>query len=474
MVEVKSQQIETIESGLTPEVLTLLAIKKRGEATELLVERIEELNHIYTTRNDSKTEMWIYNNGVYVPHGKSFVKEYCRRILGQAFNTHICNEVINKIEADTYIDSDEFFKIDYKNEVPVENGILNILTRDLNPFDPKKIFFNKLPIKYNPDLDCPNIHKHLKDVLKSEDDVKVLYEIIGFGLYKDYFLEKMFMFAGDGRNGKGKTIDLIRRFFGIDNCASVPLSSLNEDNFCVSELFGKMVNLAGDLSNTSLKQTGMLKQTTGRDLIGAKRKFLTDLKFINHAKHIFACNQLPKVYDMSDGFWDRWVLFEFPFKFIPQSEYDNLTEEERENKKILDPQHIDRISTQEELNGLLNRALDGLDRILINKEFSYSKGSSDVKKFWIRKSDSFIAFCMDHLEESYNHNLSKVELRKAFHNYCGSHRVKGVSDKAMSISLQEIFGVVEIRKYFEGITTLLWDGIKFKEDSKYNFERGKL
>jgi len=474
MVEVNTKQIETIESGLTPEVLTLLAIKKRGEATELLVNRIENLNHIYTTRDDNKTEMWIYNNGVYVPHGKSFVKEYCRRILGQAFNTHICNEVINKIEADTYIDSDDFFKIDYKNEIPVENGILNILTRDLNPFNPKKIFFNKLPLKYNPNAECPNIDKHLKDVLKSEDDVEVIYEIIGFGLYKDYFLEKMFMFVGDGRNGKGKTIDLMRRFFGVENCASVPLGSLHEDTFCVSELFGKMVNLAGDLSNTSLKHTGMLKQTTGRDLIGAKRKFLTDLKFINHAKHIFACNQLPKVYDMSDGFWDRWLLFEFPFKFIPQSEYDNLDKQERINKKILDPQHIDRISTQQELDGLLNRALDGLDRILINKEFSYSRGSSEVKKFWIRKSDSFIAFCMDNLEETHEGSISKVDLRKSFHNYCNQHKVRGVSDKAMSISLQELFGVIETRRYAEGLTTLLWEGIKFKDSSKYKFTKGEL
>ena len=474
MVEVKTPQVETIVSGLTEEVLTLLAIKKRGAATELIVERIESNNHIYTTRNDTKTEMWIYNNGVYVPHGKSFIKEYCRRVLGGAFNTHICNEVISKIEADTFIESDDFFKIDYKTEIPVENGILNIETRDLYPFNPKKIFFNKLPIKYDPDADCPNIDKHLKDILKSEDDVEVIYEIIGFGLYKDYFLEKMFMFVGDGRNGKGKTIDLIRRFFGIENCASVPLASLNEDSFCVSELFGKMVNLAGDLSITSLKHTGMLKQTTGRDLIGSKRKFLTDLKFINHAKHIFACNQLPKVYDMSEGFWDRWMLFEFPFKFIPQSEYNNLKEEEKINKKILDPQHIDRISTQQELNGLLNRALDGLDRILINKEFSYSKGSNEVKKFWIRKSDSFIAFCYDNLEEANDGVISKAELRKSYYNYCKNHKVKGSSDKAIAISLQEIFGVIEGRKSVEGVVSYFWEGIKFKEGSKYNFTRGKL
>ena len=280
------------------------------------------------------------------------------------------------------------------------------------------------------------------------------------------------MLVGDGRNGKGKTIDLIRRFIGIDNCSSVPLSALEENSFRISELFGKMVNLAGDLSNTALKETGMLKQTTGRDLIGAKRKFLPDIKFINYSKHIFACNQLPKVYDMSEGFWSRWVVFEFPNTFIAKSEYDKLDEIGRKGKKILDPRHIEKISSKEELSGLLNKALEGLDRIFKNKEFSYSKGSSEIKKFWVRKSDSFIAFCLDNLEESNDGLIPKAELRKCYHNYCKKHKLKGTSDKAIAITLQELFGVMDIRKYHEGTTTFYWEGIQFRISSKYKFKGG--
>jgi len=472
MVEIISSQIEVIESGLTQEVLTLLAIKKRGEATELLVQRIKIQFRIYTTRDDNKTEVWIYKKGVYVSQGKSFIREFIRKIMGQAFNNHICNEVISKIEADTFIDSEKFFRNNYINEIPVENGILNIIDETLSPFTPSKIFFNKIPISYEPNAKCPKIEKHLKEVLKSEDDIKVIYEIIGFLLYKDYFLEKMVMFVGNGRNGKGKTIDLIRRFIGLDNCASVPLSALTDNTFRLSELFGKMTNLAGDLSNTSLKDTGMLKQTTGRDLIGAKRKFLNDIKFINYAKHIFACNDLPKVYDMSDGFWERWIVLEFPYQFISQSEYDKL--ESKENKKILDPHHIDKISTSKELSGLLKKSLEGLHRILKNKEFSYSKGSDEIKKMWVRKADSFIAFCLDNLEESNPESMTKAELRKAYHNYCKQHKLRGCSDKAISITLQELFGVIESRVYNQGITTYKWEGIKFSEGSKYNFYKGKI
>jgi P4 family phage/plasmid primase-like protien len=388
--------------------------------------------------------------------------------LSKYYSQWIFGKTMEKIEPDTFIDSQKFFNISYIEEIPVQNGILNVLTKELKPFDSTKIFFNKLPIVYDPTKDCPSIEKHLKEVLKSEDDVQVIYEIIGFLLYKDYFLEKMFMFVGDGRNGKGKTIDLIRRFLGVENCSSVPLSVLTDDTFRISELFGKMANLAGDLSNTSLKDTGMLKQTTGRDLIGAKRKFLNDIKFVNHAKHIFACNDLPKVYDMSKGFWSRWLVLEFPYEFISESEYNQLEESKRTMKRILDPYHIDKISSEDELSGLLNKALGGLERIRKNKGFSYSKGTEEIKKFWIRKSDSFVAFCFDNVEEDLEQEITKSELRKAYHKYCSENKLKGCSDKAMAITLQEMFGATDSQTInYGGKHITLWEGIKIKDGSKY-------
>ena len=44
-------------------------------------------------------------------------------------------------------------------------------------------------------------------------------------------------------------------------------SEINE--FEINELYGKLVNLTGDLSYHELKETGMLKQLIGRDLITA-------------------------------------------------------------------------------------------------------------------------------------------------------------------------------------------------------------
>jgi len=467
----KQKKDENEVYSLKMEVVSLIAQKKRREATELVVDFIENKEYIYSTREDTKSEMWIYKNGIYNPNGKSYIGEQCRKILGEHFTTHLMNEILSKIEADTYIDSEKFFKNNYIDEIPVENGILNIKQKKLNPFNPEKIFFNKLPVKYNPKSKCPEITNHLKNVLKNGEDVKVLFEVFGFLLYKDYFIEKAIMFIGDGRNGKGKTIDLMKRFLGADNCCSVPLNSLSEGGFRTWDLFGKMANLAGDLSSNALKETSTLKQTTGRDLIGADRKNKSTVNFVNYAKHIFACNDLPRVYDFSRGFWERWILFEFPYTFVKQEIYDSLNEEEKKKYKIMDVFIMDKLSSSEELSGLLNEAIEGFHRILKQKDFSYSIGVDEVKKFWVRKSDSFTSFAMDHLEESYDASITKQKLRKSFMGYCKAHKIKGASDKNIKVVLEEMFGVTESQNS-SGMR--VWEGVKFKESSNYNYVEGKL
>jgi phage/plasmid-associated DNA primase len=41
-------------------------------------------------------------------------------------------------------------------------------------------------------------------------DLEVFYELVGYCLWKDYQIEKAVMMVGGGRNGKGKTIEMIK------------------------------------------------------------------------------------------------------------------------------------------------------------------------------------------------------------------------------------------------------------------------
>lgn len=467
--EVKIEEVENISSEyerIKEKYLLYLSGKEKdwSNASEILTKFILSKMFIYTTKDDTKSEMWIYKDGIYVPQGKSEVKDLLRRVLEEHYSIFIANMVLSKIETDTFIEAEKFFTISYPGEIPVNNGILNITTLALNPFNPKKIFFNKCPVNFDITKQCPMIDKFLRDVLAKEEDISIFYELAGFALLDEYKYEKAFMLHGDGRNGKGKSIELLKRLFGVESCCSLQLSALKSEDFDVSELFGKRLNLAGDIGHQDLKETNMFKSLTGRDLVSAKRKFLKNIHFQNNAKFVFACNELPMVYDLTKGFWDRWILLDFPYTFVTQEELDKA--EDKSKLKLRDADIINKITTSDELSGLLNQAILGLNRLTENKRFSNTKGSEEVKSTWIRKSNSFIAFCWDMIRDEYDGRIAKKQLRKKYSEYCKIHKIPPKSEFVVKKVLQENYGAIEIRDNERlgdsYIRNDFWEGITWK------------
>ncbi|MDD4082228.1 MAG: phage/plasmid primase, P4 family [Sphaerochaetaceae bacterium] len=475
----KNEHLEDAASKalLKDYVLTLLASRKRTEATELIVKWIqgEKLDgqkrqtkkYIYTIRSDEKPEIWIYKEGIYVPEGKTFIQQICRDILNEAYTTSFANQVISKIQTDTFIEAKNFFENKHIEYVPVQNGLLNIFTKKITKFDPKKIFFNKLPITFDKNARCQNIIKHFKTVLKDTDDAMVMFELFGFLLIRDYKFEKAVMFIGDGRNGKGKTLELIKTFLSPENCSSIPLQQIEKDAYSIGELQNKLANISGDLSPTALNETGRFKELTGKDFISAQRKFLTRLQFVNYAKLFFSCNKLPKSKDTTNAFWERWLLFEFPYTFKTQNEINKINEKDKKNFRLKDINILEKLTTKKELSGLLNIVLDGLKNITKNKKFSYSKGTEDVKNMWIRKSDSFLAFGLDCLEADFDCKIEKPTLSKAYAEYCKKHKLSIQSQKSISETINEVLQDLlqtPITTWQEGSTgNRYWSGIRFKK-----------
>jgi P4 family phage/plasmid primase-like protien len=449
------------EREIKEEYLSLIKDKKWGDASELLVGWLLDNNYFYTTKDDQKSESWVYKEGIYIPQGKSEIRELLRNLLGNWYSTFTYNLVMSKIEPDTYIEADTFFNKSYVDEVPVLNGILNIRSRELKPFTPEKVFFNKLPVEYNPNAACPKIDKFLSEILAKEEDRDVFYELGGFCLLKEYKFEKAFMFVGNGRNGKDKSLELIKRLIGIENCCSVPLSSIIPDSFIISEFFNKMVNLSGEINNVDLKDTSQFKALTGRSLQSAPRKFLKPVNFINHAKFIFACNELPMVYDNSKGFWDRWVLLDFPYTFLPKEEIE--TSKDKTNLKLRDEDIVEKITTPEELSGLLNKFLDGLDRLMDFKRFSSTQGSEEIKQIWIRKSNSCMAFCLSEVEDNYDLHITKKEFRKRYSEFCKKHKITARSDIVIKRTLEELFGASEENKFIDVKWDKVWGGVMWRK-----------
>jgi len=454
-----------VNDNVDSTIISFLASTNKGdreEATEIVVDCFKYLNNIYTTRNDDRSEIWIYKDGIYIPEGRTYIQEYCRMKIGKLFTTNFCNQVIAKIEADTFINEEDFFVNEDVDLVPVRNGILNIKTKELLDFDPKYRFFNKLDVDYDKNTYDKTFDEFFKGIVL-EKDVKLIQEIFGYALHREYFIHKAFMFNGKGRNGKGVTLNLLENLIGKQNCTDLSLKEMEKDEFTLCRLHNKMLNISGDINNSMIYESGIFKKLSGNDTLTARRKFKTDIHFKNYAKMIFACNELPSFKDDSDGNWMRWILIDFPFQFISKKEYDKLSVEEKIERRlrIANPSIIKDILTEKNKTILLNWALIGLERIYQTKEFSESESS---KMRWKMKSNNLLLFVKEMCVKKYGEEILISQLKEEYALFCQQNNLKPISSKRITDTMAKEFAVFTKRKK-EGI---FYTGITLKSLEKDN------
>lgn len=446
------------------EILDLRSTKQTKKISEYLVKHFLAKNKVYTIRDDKKAEVWIYQEGVYISEGRTYIMEFVREVLEGDYKADVNKEVTEKIMVDTFINPDKFFAYDTDvHLIPVQNGLLNLNTRELLDFDDTKVFFNKLPMIYDVNAKCPNIIKFLNDVCRDKSDVATLQEFTSTCLERRNKYDRMVMIIGGGRNGKTKFAELKKRFLGTVNCAGMQPSSFeNPDSFNTHTLHGKLVNMYMDISKTAFKNTSLLKSLSGGDEITVPRKYKTSLTFSNTAKFIFGANELPHSYDLSNGFWERWFLIDFPYTFAYQNKIDTLSENEKHLYKPRVDDIIEKVCSPAELSGMLNWVLDGRDRLMEKGVFSYMYTPDQVKSMWIRKSDSFAAFFMDYMEIDYDEKVTKSEVRRAYVDYCKEHKLKVHTDKHISKVMTEE-GAITTRVRFGELDENLWEGACFRK-----------
>jgi P4 family phage/plasmid primase-like protien len=347
-----------------------------GEIDWNVVSITEELLGKYEFKTMSDTDEICYydkQKGVYTMGGEILIKTDAEEIAPEITTSEV-NEIINKIKRrKTYILRSEF---DSKQEIlNLKNGLLNIQTEEFKGHSPGHLSVVQLPITYNPRAHCPLILKYLGEVLHARDVFTAL-EIIGYCLYKSGKYEKAVMLFGSGDNGKGVFVKLIEAFLGQENTSHVPLQELDNDRFAAADLYGKLANTFSDLKSEKLSMTGTFKTIVSGDSIRAQKKYGQPFSFRNYAKLIFSANRIPDSEDKSYAYYKRWLILQFEKVF------------ERECK---DAMLIDKLTTEEELSGLLNLALIALRQLQKNGGFSvipvekvrkeYERNSNIVKAF---------------------------------------------------------------------------------------------
>lgn len=358
---------------------------------ERLVEDIEQAYSFRKIRDSE--EVYVYKNGYYQPKGQQIIEEECEKRLGPEFTINRVREVKNKIEVRSYIKRRKFRPPQRK--INLQNGVYDLEKEELIDHSPDFYFKQKIPVRYNPDAECPNIHDFLSDIVESEKEVKTLREIIGYCLLPDYPIAKAFMLVGKGNNGKSRYLDLLREIVGEENAEEKGLQELEDSRFGTHWLSNKLACIDDDLSSNKLRETSTMKKLTGGSKIGAEVKYGGQYSFKNYSKLVFACNELPQTTDDSDGFYRRWILVEFPYKFKEKPDPGNELEKKGMPKKELNQ----KIMQQQELEGLLWWSIEALKDVLNNNEFTYAPTTDKARQKWREYSVPMVKFIEKYIEQ---------------------------------------------------------------------------
>jgi len=403
-----------------------------------------------------RSELWLYSTkkGIWRPKGKEIVQAITANWLGDLFHPIYATNTSKYIRYSNYIDP--MIVGGPKELVVMENGVYNLLTDEFTEHDPDLYAVAAIPVKYDPNAECPKTLKFLSEIVSPGDAVNLI-EFFGYCLYKDYPVARLVILEGEGENGKSTLLRLLKRFLGPENVSSVSMQRISDEGFRTASLVGKLANICADIPSKPIKDAGLLKLVSGEDTITVERKYHDPHDFMNHAKLIFSANKVPPSWDQTLAWHRRPVLIPFPNRFSKEDPKTDLS-------------IIDKISTPEEMSGIFNIAVKGLKKFLDQKGFTNELSVEKRRIQYMRSSDPIQYFATIFVEKHLESSITKADLYTCYVNVCVS---LGQVPKA-----NNTFGR-EVRRHlpyiYDGQDTktkaTLWRGIRVNHELLKDLER---
>ncbi|KQS84271.1 phage/plasmid primase, P4 family [Rhizobium sp. Leaf383] len=217
-----------------------------------------------------------------------------------------------------------------------------------------------LPYRYMPEKagHMPMFDQFLNDCWATDPDygdkLLALQEAIGVSLMArapDY--EMAFLLFGQAGSGKSVLQSIMKGLVPFGSSASIAPTDWG-DRFLPAEMFGKIINFAGELSETRPIPGDIFKKVVSGESMTVQYKNGQPFNFDPEAAHWFNSNFLPKTRDSSEGFNRRWLILEFNNRVDP-------------SKRIID---LDQQILEHEREAIVAWAIQGYKRVLDQGKFT--------------------------------------------------------------------------------------------------------
>ena len=313
------------------------------------------------------------------------------------------DELFKQFMADAYLPTPKANKRNVL--INLQNGTYQITPtkRELRAFDRTDFLTHQLPFEFDIEAKAPLFKKYLDEVLPDADKQKVFAEYCGYIFIKPSVLklEKMLILFGTGANGKSVFFEILNSLLGTENFSSYSLQDLtNENGYYRAKIGSKLVNYASEINGKL--ETDIFKQMASGEPLSVRLPYGEPFILTDYAKLIFNCNELPKDVEHTNAFFRRFLIIGFDVT-IPENKQDK----QLANKII-----------NNELSGVFNWILKGLDRVLKQKKFSKCEAVESARSNYEKQSDS-VKMCIEDYEYKTSTNYTPIsELYQKYRAYC--------------------------------------------------------
>lgn len=308
---------------------------------------------------------------------------------------HLLASQLSKPEGDTWIG--------------VENGLLNLRTRQLTDPTPDIFAVHKLPVRFDADRTRDEeVYNYYTSVVRAEE-VDTLNEQIGSALTTEVFpwAGAVFLF-GKPNSGKSELLHFIEALIGEENYCTVDPAQLTGDKDVYSSVLpGNLANLVHDANiDTFYREVSKLKPIVTGEEFTSNPKFIAPFKVSSYATFIVATNALTLPTNVDYGWLKRLIILTCPNTYSRDTPGFQPV--------------VGRMLAQDPgmLSGALNLALDGLDRQRKNSGYTITSSIQEAKDRYQDASDSVSAYVRGYCTYEPGHMESFARFKKQYNAFC--------------------------------------------------------
>lgn len=293
----------------------------------------------------------------------------------------------------------------------------------LQKHSPGEFLTYVLPFDFSIGATAPRFRAYLDRVLPDVTAQAVLAEFLGYVFTRNLKLEKALILYGSGANGKSVFFEIVKAILGSKNLSSYGLKELEKENYR-AQIGDKLLNFGTEIKGGIESDT--FKNLVSGEPIGARFLYQDSFVMEHYAKLAFNANTLPSQVEHNEAYFRRFIIIPFA-----------VTIPEAERNADLAEQII-----KDELPGVFNWILEGLNRILKNRKFSKCEAAEKALREFKKQSDSVALFLEDNESGRYEPALEEYVkqdfLFSEYRSFCTSNGFHPVSVRKFVERLEAI------------------------------------